>query len=178
MPQSSSLLGGWRVALLVALLILPGAARADTLAEYRLKAAFLLNFVTFTEWPAGVGNALNLCIFGPDPFGDNLDKLQGKSVAGRILVVRRTNSVSSLADCQVVFITRLVSGSLPRVLDYLDGKPVLTIADTPGAARQGVALNMDTEQSKVTFEANLGAARGNGLGLSSKLLRLAREVYQ
>jgi len=178
MSQRSPLLVGCRGALLMALLILPGPVRADTLAEYRLKAAFLLNFVIFTEWPAGVGNTLNLCIFGPDPFGDNLDKLQGKNVAGRILVVRRTNSVSSLADCQVVFITRPVSGSLPRVLDYLDGKPVLTVADTPGAARQGVALGMETEQSKVTFEANLGAARGNGLGLSSKLLRLAREVYQ
>jgi len=178
MSPRSSLLGGYRGALLMALLVLPGPVRADTLAEYRLKAAFLLNFVSFTEWPAGVGKILNLCVFGPDPFGDDLDKLQGKSVAGRSLAVRRTNSVSSLADCQVVFITRQVSGSLPRVLDYLDGRPVLTVSDTPGAARQGVALNMDTDQSKVTFEANLGAARGNGLGLSSKLLRLAREVYQ
>ena len=178
MPGSSSLLAGVPGALLAVLLILPGACHADTLAEYRLKAAFLFNFVSFTEWPAGVGNTLNLCIFGPDPFGDDLDKLQGKSVGGRILAVRRTNSVSSLAECQVVFITRQVSGSLPRVLDYLDGRPVLTVSDTPGAARQGVALNMDTDQSKVTFEANLGAARSNGLGLSSKLLRLVREVYQ
>jgi hypothetical protein len=178
MSQSSLLLVGCRGALLLALLILPGAVGGDTLAEYRLKAAFLLNFVTFTEWPAGVGHTLNLCIFGPDPFGDNLDKLEGKSVAGRRLVVRRTNSVSGLADCQVVFITRLASGSLPRVLDYLNDKPVLTVADTPGAARQGVALNMSTEQSRITFEANLVAARSNGLGLSSKLLRLAREVYQ
>ena len=48
MPRSSSLLAGFPEALLAVLLILPGAGRADTLSEYRLKAAFLLNFVTFT----------------------------------------------------------------------------------------------------------------------------------
>jgi hypothetical protein len=44
--------------------------------------------------------------------------------------------------------------------------------------RQGVALNMNTRQSRVTFEANLAAARGNRLNLSSKLLTLASEVRQ
>ena len=151
---------------------------ADNLAEYRIKAAFLYNFVSFTEWPAGLGNSLNLCVYGPDPFGEDLDKLQGKSVAGRSLAVRRTNSVDALGSCQIVFITRPVIGNLPRVLDNLRGKPVLTVADTSGVAREGVALNMGTEQNKVIFEANLGAARDNGLILSSKLLRLAKEVYQ
>jgi len=151
---------------------------ADNLAEYRIKAAFLYNFVSFTEWPAGLGNTLNLCVYGPDPFGEDLDKLQGRSVAGRSLAVRRTNSVDALGNCQIVFISRPVIGNLPRVLDHLRGKPVLTVADSSGVAREGVALNMGTEQNKVVFEANLGAARDNGLILSSKLLRLAKEVYQ
>lgn len=151
---------------------------ADNLAEYRLKAAFLYNFVSFTEWPAGLGNTLNLCVYGPDPFGEDLDKLQGRNVAGRSLAVRRTSSVDDLGNCQIVFITRPVISNLPRVFDTLRGKPVLIVADTPGAAREGVALNMGTEQSKVIFEANPSAARDNGLVLSSKLLRLAKEVYQ
>ena len=151
---------------------------ADNLAEYRLKAAFIYNFVSFTEWPAGLGNVLNLCVYGPDPFGEDLDQLQGRSVAGRSLAVRRINSVDALGNCQIVFITRPVIGNLPRVLDHLRGKPVLTVADSAGVAREGVALNTGTEHSKIIFEANLGAARDNGLILSSKLLRLAKEVYQ
>ncbi len=178
MPTISSLHSGLRAALLALLLLVPGAIRADSLTEYRVKAAFLFNFVAFTVWPAEVGNTLNLCVFGPDPFGEDLDRLEGKSVAGRSLSVRRINSVSGLADCQVVFVSRAAIGNLPRVLDTVSGKPVLTVSDSVGAARQGVALNMITVQNKVTFEANLGAARGNGLNLSSKLLHLAKEVYQ
>jgi hypothetical protein len=56
--------------------------------------------------------------------------------------------------------------------------PVLTVADSPGAARQGVALNMAVERNRITFEANLLAARAAHLDLSSKLLRLATEVFQ
>jgi hypothetical protein len=55
---------------------------------------------------------------------------------------------------------------------------VLTIADVPGAAKQGVALNMTVVNNKITFEANLTAARAANLKLSSKLLSLATEVLQ
>jgi hypothetical protein len=37
---------------------------------------------------------------------------------------------------------------------------------------------MSVAQNKVAFEANLRAARGAGLNLSSKLLRLATEVIR
>ena len=163
---------------LLSLLCFGQTALADNLSEYRLKAAFLYNFITFTEWPAGTSNTLNICVYGPDPFGEDLDKLQGKNVAGRSLAVRRTSSVNGLGNCQIVFITRPMIDKLSGALDDLKGRPVLTVADSPGAARQGVAINMGTEQNKVTFEANLGVARSNGLNLSSKLLRLAKEVYR
>ncbi len=150
---------------------------AGNVDEYRLKVAFLHNFVSFTEWPARVGTVLNLCVYGPDPFGVDIDKLQGKKVAERSLAVQRMNTVDALGDCHVIFITRPVIGNLPRVLDASRGKPVLTVADTPGAVRDGVTINLTTEQNKIIFEANLGAAHNNGLALSSKLLRLANEVY-
>lgn len=176
-PALSRMIAAGLLALL-GLAASPGPARADDLAEYRLKAAFLFNFVTFTEWPAEVGNSLTLCVYGPDPFGEDLDRLRGKRVGGRELAVRRVNSVDGLGACQAIFITRPVIGNLSRVLDGVNGRPVLTMADSPGAMRQGVALNMATEQNKVTFEASLAAARSQGLGLSSKLLRLATEVRQ
>jgi hypothetical protein len=163
---------------LAALLLCTSGARADELPEYRLKAAFVYNFLVYTEWPAATGSALNLCIHGTDPFGPEIDGLQGKVAADRTIAVQRRAAGESLQDCQVVFIARSAMDSLPRVLDKLRGQLVLTVADSPGAMRSGVALNMGVAQGKVTFEANLQAARAAGLGLSSKLLRLATEVHQ
>ena len=169
----------WLCSLALALCACAPAVRAaDDLPEYRLKAAFLYNFALFTEWPADVGGTLRLCVFGPDPFGAELDGLQGKAVGERSIAVQRKTGLDGLKGCQIVFIAPAAAGQLPRVLEALEGQTVLTVADSAGAARQGVALNMAVSQNKVSFEANLKAAREAKLNLSSKLLRLATEVIQ
>lgn len=157
----------------------PGGTAAQALAsntETALKVAFIYNFTLFTEWPADVGNTLNLCVVGQDPFGPALDVLEGKMAAGRTLVLHRKAGSDSLNKCQVVFIAPSAMGHLPRLLEGLAGSPTLTIADSPGAVSHGVALNMNVVNNKVTFEANLQAVRGAQLNLSSKLLRLATGV--
>ena len=153
-------------------------ARAEDPAEYRLKAAFLFNFALFTEWPAEVGGVLNLCIYGSDPFGKEIDTLQGKAVGGRTIELQRKPSDESLTSCQIVFIAAPAIGSLPRLLERVRGHSVLVVADSVGAARRGAALNLAVDQNKVSFNANLQAARSAGLTLNAKLLRLAAEVIQ
>lgn len=165
-------------AVLTGLTMLPGLARAADLTEYQLKAAFLYNFAVFTEWPAEVGPSLNLCILGPDSFGDEINELAGKAVGNRTLVIQRKNSGESLRACQMVYISAQAFRNLTKVLDEVRDRPTLTVADSAGAARQGVALNMAVNQNRITFEASQVAARANRLTLSSKLLRLATEVYQ
>ena len=166
----------WRFGL--ALLAFAQAALGDDLPEYRLKAAFLYNFALFTEWPADIGSTLNLCVYGRDPFGEEIDALQGKPVGDRRIVIRRVTKVEGLTVCQVVFIADPSGDAISRVLSTLRGTTVLVIADAPGAAKQGVALNMNVVNNKITFEANLSAARAANLKLSSKLLSLATEVLQ
>lgn len=157
---------------------LPHAARAQTndLPEYRLKAAFLYNFALFTEWPAEVGKTINLCVVGRDPFGKELDELQGKALGERSIAVLRKGVNEPLRSCQVLFIPESSIAGLPRMLEELRDRPVLTVADCPSSAGQAVALNMSVVQNKVTFEANVVAARTQRLTLSSKLLRLATKV--
>jgi len=153
-------------------------AVAEQPSEYQLKAAFLYNFALFTEWPANIDKSLNLCVYGTDSFGDEVEELQGKPVGERLLAVHRMRAGESVAGCQIVFITSSAIDNLPRVLDGLRGRATLTVADSPGAALSGVAINMTVARNKVAFEANLAAARAAGINLSSKLLRLATQVIQ
>ncbi len=152
------------------------SARSNNLSEYAIKAGFIYNFASFTEWPTEVGDILNLCVFGEDVFAGKLGNLQGKTVGDRHLNVRHENNLCRLEDCHILFITRSASVNLPQVLNQVNKKPVLTVADTPGATRRGVMLNMNMKESRVTFEANLSAVRDSGLMLSSRLLRLATKV--
>lgn len=154
------------------------SASSQELSEYQLKAAFLYNFSAFTEWPPQVGSVLNLCVYGRDPFGAEIDGLNGKATGTRTIAVQRRTSAAALESCQIVFIASADIGQLQRLLDSVRGLPVLVVADSPGAARLGAALNMKLAQGRVTFEANLVAARSAGLKLSARMLSLATEVIQ
>lgn len=154
-----------------------GKAAAQSVSEYQLKAGVLYNFIALTTWPEAPGGVLNVCVYGPNPFAGELGKLAGKKVGDLRLAVLSLHSASALAGCQVVFVSQPVLGNLPRVVDEIGGRPVLTVADAPGG-HAGVVLNMELEQGRVKFQANLPVARAAGLLLSSKLLRLASEVIQ
>ena len=165
------------LALAVALARIPAVA-AEELPEYRLKALFVYNFALYTEWPEEVGTTLGLCVYGPDPFGSEIDVLRGKGVGSRNISIQRKQLGEPLDSCQIVFITREALHAIPRVLEQLRGSPALLIADSPDATSRGVALNISVSFGKLTFEANLTAARAAGVDLSSKLLRLATRVIQ
>jgi hypothetical protein len=175
MPRSARI-PAWCLGL--ALLAFAPTALSDDLPEYRLKAAFLYNFALFTEWPAVIGSTLNLCVYGRDVFGEEINALQGKPVGNRRMAVHRVTHVEELTACQVVFIADASGDGIASVLSTLRGATVLTVADAPGAAKLGVALNMNVLDQKISFEANLTAARAANVKLSSKLLSLATEVLQ
>jgi hypothetical protein len=47
------------------------AAAADGPSEYQVKAAFLLNFARFVEWPKANSGPLVIGVFGADPLWRN-----------------------------------------------------------------------------------------------------------
>lgn len=153
-------------------------AMADELIEYQVKAAFIYNFIAFTQWPDSTGEMINLCVYGEDYFGNEIDKLQNRSVNKRHIKVERINHVEKLKRCQVIFFSKPVSSNLSGVLSELQNQPVLTLADRPDAISQGVIINMNLINEKIVFEINLGFARKSGLDISSKLLQLAVKVHQ
>jgi hypothetical protein len=153
------------------------AGAAEPVPEYELKAAFLYNFTLFTEWPDKSDAVLSLCLYGKDSLGKAADQLEGKSVKGAAVKIRRPDSLTQLRACQVLFIGASEQPQLASILEAVKGAPVLTVADTAGAARAGVMINLVLEGQRVTFDINTAAVRAAGLSVSSKLLRLARAVY-
>ncbi len=146
--------------------------------EYQVKAAFLYNFIAFTEWPDDIDQTLNLCIYGEDYFGQEIDKLQAKSVGNNSIKVIRLTSLEKSKACHVLFISKSAIKDLPNILASIQGEPVLTIADSPEAASKGAIINMNLTQNKINFEVNLESAHRVRLSISSRLLQLAAKVYQ
>jgi len=64
------------------------------------------------------------------------------------------------------------------ILEGLKGTNILTVGDTPGYAKQGCMIDFLMEDNKVRFEINAGAASLANLKISSKLLSLAKIVWE
>jgi hypothetical protein len=154
-------------------------AQANSTLEYKVKAAFIYNFIAFTQWPEGIADhTINLCLYGEDYFGKEINKLQEKSVGTRSIKVLRIEDAGQLKQCQVIFFSKSAGDNLTGILSSLSAAPILTLADNPGAISQGIAINMNLVNEKIVFEINLGIARKHGLDISSKLLQLATKVHQ
>ncbi len=152
-------------------------AGAGGRSEYDVKAAILYNMVNFVEWPVerAADGELRICLAGelsdPAPFVD----LGSQVAAGRRLVVVPEDGAPS-RECDVVFLAGQNPQQLRAELDRARNKPVLLIAEQPGAAQEGAVVNLTIVNKKVRFEINAGAARRIGLKVSSKLLKLATAV--
>jgi hypothetical protein len=159
----------------------PGPAETKPVdLEYQVKAAFLFNFAKFVEWPPDAfpdpATPVAICVLGEDPFGQGLDAVvEGETLNGRRLVVRRLRDLLQTRDCHVLFVSRSEK-ELPALMAGLRSGGVLTVGEGDDFLEQGGMIRFVLEQNRVRFDINLDAAERGRLKLSSKLLRLARSV--
>jgi len=170
------------LALLCAVLAVQGRGIASERSvpapsEYEVKAAFVYNFINFVEWPSDPGDPVRLCVLGELPDTAAFNRLNGREVRRKRLAVVPLRALGDVRSCDILFLADRLPHQLPEVLARLNGNPTLTISDTDGFARRGVMINLFLEEKRVRFEVNTDAARAAGLGISSKLLRLASKVY-
>lgn len=144
--------------------------------EYEVKAAFLYRFAQFVEWPETTADRITLCLLGEDPFGSAMDKLDGKEVGDRTLVVRRLTDAGDAGECQVLFISSSAKPHLADMIGVLDGHRVLTVGETDRFTQQGGIIKFYKVRNRLRFEVNLEAARKAGVEISSRMLKLARIV--
>ena len=163
------------------LLTSPARLSAQTSLEYQVKAAFLLNFAKFVDWPpaafANSESPIAICILGKDPFGRSIDDLvQGEVVSGRKLIVRRISQAPAAQTCQIVF-TEQTGKDTAELLSSL-GPGVLTVGEGDDFVRQGGIIGFLIDSRHVRFDIDQKAAELADLKLSSKLLAVARAVQK
>lgn len=160
----------------------PTAAWAGAAEEYAVKAAFLYNFGRFVEWPAKAdldpSRPFVIAVVGSDPFGGALDGLEGKTVQGRKVSVKRFPGSNAPEGCDVLFVSASERDQLAGLLAAAHRRNTLTVGDLPGFTRRGGVVEFVKVDDKVRFKINAGAAAQAGLRMSSQLLKLAMQEEQ
>lgn len=169
------------LALLLSAVQLVLAAQTTPAKEYQLKAAFLYNFASFAQWPAGAFQGpdapMVIGVLGDNPFGTFLDDaVHGEMIGGRPVTVRFYHSVNEVKDCQILFICASEEGRMSSILESLRGRKILTVSDVEAFARRGGVIQFATEHNRIHLKINLLAANQASVELSSKLLRSAEII--
>ena len=170
-------------AVLLLNLATPTRGQVSPSVEYQVKAAFLLNFAKFIDWPANAfpdeKTPFKVCIFGYDPFGSALDEIiRGKNINNRELLAQRIAAPPELKTCQIVFVSERGEKRLPEILNNLKDSSALVVGENENFAERGGSVQLFLENNRMRFAVNVDAVQRARLAVSSKLLALARIVHE
>lgn len=150
-----------------------------------VRAAYLVNFIRFTEWPSGSQNdqPFTIGVVGNRDLEDFLIRNhEGKLLhEGRRIRIRRLNAPADSAGCQLIYVSpsprRDASPfSSEDWIQVVSGSPVLTVGEEDGFLGKGGMINLYPENNNLRFEIAPDTAHKAGLQLSSRLLAIARIV--
>lgn len=159
------------------------SVEAQSVDEAKVKAAFVLRFVQFIDWPSAAvppANApLTIAVAGADAIAAELSQMTStRSGQDRPLNVRPVKAGDDLAAVHVLVIGREDAARIGQYVSALRGRPVLIVTESASALDHGSMINFVIAERRVRFEIALDAAEKAGLVVSSRLLAVAVRVHK
>ncbi|SCY39515.1 protein of unknown function [Desulfoluna spongiiphila] len=157
----------------------PKNTLAATLDEPTVKAAFVLNFARYTQWPEDrfetASAPCELTVFGGEGVEEAFQRIEGKPIGTRRLKVRFTHDTAALDGSHIIFFCNgTPPGELARALEVVKEDTTLTIGDEmPRFLGNGGLINMFKKNDRLRFEINVERALQVRLKFRSRLLRHA-----
>lgn len=172
-------------ALIITAALAPSALCADSTlpiaTETEIKAVYTLNFIRFTEWPSSVvdrnNKQIRLAILGNLQLLKTFksDALQQKAQQIKLQTISCVMP-TCIRESHALFIDASQANSLPRLLNSLRNKAILTISDIPGFAEAGGMIELRNIKGRMALRINLQAIRQANLYVSAELLQLAEII--
>jgi len=158
-------------------------AAEDAPLDFQVKAAFLVNFPKYVDWPAGTlaetNSPITVAILGDDnvagEFGNMIEG--GRSIGGHPIKLKRITKDEQIGpDCQILFIASSEQQRAPAILEKVKGMGILTVGEADNFLEKGGVVNLVKRDRKIRFQINLDAARQSHLKISTRLLVVADSV--
>lgn len=160
-----------RAGLLVLLTVVLPVQAAPS--ETQIKAAFLVNFARYIEWPATAAGPLKIGIVQDQNLYDMLQQgLAHAPPAGLKLEVIFLKNASATPAVHMLYLP----DAAPGLLAQLAKGQILTVGWSAGFVRQGGMIRLLNDSNRVRFDINRTVIESSGLKVSARLLQLARRV--
>jgi hypothetical protein len=185
------------------IIIYAGYAKSQSQANnsvqvYKVKAAFLYNFIRFVEWPEGkmadASKPVVIGVLGKDPFGNSLETITDKKLKDKDVIIKRfkgfeelkksadknelDQEVKAISECHLLFICSSEKDYLSEITTLVKKYSILTVGELDGFMDNGGIINFVIVDNKIRFDINAAAAKESSLKIRSQLLRLANKIVK
>lgn len=151
---------------------------AQSFSEYRVKAAYLYNFVKLADWPPSSlptpPAPVVFCVFGGDD--DFVDVLRtttaGKTIAGNPISIKAARSAIELRSCQLVFFRTAEQADVREGIATLIDKGALLVGEQEGFLASGGMINLSLVDGKVRYQVNSEALERAHIRYESSFLAM------
>jgi hypothetical protein len=156
------------------------SGQKETVNPDALKAACIMTFPEFIEWPSHStvsepSSPFVIGVLGDTPIFSILESRSKKhTIRNKKVKVIAINDYSQINNCNALFISTLSRKKLKQLLQEIDNLPILTIGDTKNYERRGVMINFFILGNHAKFNVNCAAAKKCGLRITSRIVRYAK----
>ncbi|HWL61551.1 MAG TPA: YfiR family protein [Steroidobacteraceae bacterium] len=166
--------------LCMAMLVAGGAQgrAAEAYPDTAVKAAFLLRFAEYVEWPAAPPEEFVIAVLDTTGMAAQLREFATRQLHGRPVRVRAVNSFAAARGAQILYVGSSGREEL-RSLSRTGSPPgMLIVSDVRQGLAHGSTINFLDADGRVRFEASLESASRAGLKISAELLSVAVRVVR
>jgi hypothetical protein len=158
-------------------------AEEELPADFQVKAAFLVNFPKYVDWPANAfaetNSPLTIAIWGDDNVANEVQNMigGGRIISGHPVMLKRIAKEEEISrDCHILFIGAAGRQHLPAILEKIRGEKILTVGESDDFLEKNGIINLARQGRKIRLQVNLAAAGNAQLKISSRLLVAADVV--
>ncbi|MEY2838464.1 MAG: hypothetical protein RJB60_763 [Pseudomonadota bacterium] len=172
-------LGLAKCALLLLSVSAPGHAQVAQAPEAQVKAAYLLKFGAYVDWPghafAQANSPFVIGVHGSTPILMHLEQAAtGRSVNGHPVEIRRIQRQDPLQGVHILFVAGHEQQRITDLTAWTKGVPLLTVSDD--SEPRGSTINFVVVDDRVRFDISLASSEEAGIRISSRLLGVARKI--
>jgi hypothetical protein len=158
------------------------------LYEQKIKAGLVYNLIKYTEWPKTsltpphhIKNTYNsppltICLFGDDPFEGYLAPLQGRTAQQSVISITHATSIPKMGNCSAIVVHRSQLDQLPDLLEFLQGKSILTLSDIEKFTELGGMIELARQEEKIELRINKNSLDKAKLVVDPRMLKLAKLI--
>lgn len=147
------------------------------------KAAYLLKFANYIEWPRisfeTPESPIIIGIIGADQLAAELERsAQDKLIGKRRLIIRRLSITDEAAKVHILFVGSNAEARLGKWFDSITDQPLLTVTDASNNLAHMSAIKFVLDNNRLRFDVSVPTAERNRIKITAPLLTVARNIEQ